>query len=107
MILDAVATKQAAEEGIALVEANTNEAWREVAFRAGVITAKYCDTFTADQIWETLDSMEDVPPVHNKSAMGPILRRLLREGVIEDTGMFERSIRPATHGKPLPVWRAV
>lgn len=104
-LLDRLLTQQLADEGIARVAINTDQTWKELAYLAGVRASLAYSTFTADQIWQELEDLNP-PPVHNKSAMGPILRLLCRDGWIEPAGIFARSDRPATHGRPLPLWRA-
>lgn len=106
-VLNAEATQTAAEQGIARVEQNTNAAWRGVAFEAGIEVAHKFARLTADQIWEELDTYDNVPPVHNKSALGPVIRDLVSCGFLGKTADFERSVRPATHGKPLPIWTSL
>ncbi len=102
-ILNADLTRDLANEGMARVAANTNEEWREAAYAAVIRTSLALPTFTADDVWVELDRMK--AEVHNKSALGPVFVKASKDGYITGTGAFARSTRPATHGKPLPIWR--
>lgn len=106
-ILDPAESERRAEEGIARVESNTSPEWATDAYVAGVKAAAQFDFFTTDQVWEILAQDPSVAEVHNNSAIGPIMRALVKAKVIEHTDIVRKSIRPPNHGKRLPVWKSV
>lgn len=100
-LFDLIEAKKAAEEGIRRV-ASTHEEWLEEVQGTILACAQKNRRFTSDLVW-----MELTTDPHNKSAMGPALRRAVKAGVIENSGEFERSIRVSAHRKPIQVWRSL
>ena len=80
--------------------------WKDRAFLAlQQVHSSLLYEWIADAIWAQDPSLDD--GVTNPSALGGVILKAKKLGLIENTGRFERSTRPATHGKPLPVWRSV
>jgi hypothetical protein len=103
---DAKAAKRAKEQAIAQVESNTSEEWAEQA-EAAIIVCANCYTeggFTSDDVWWQLDFYGAKKP-HIKDALGPVMLRLRKAGVIKCTGEYRASERPESHGQPKRVWR--
>ena len=85
---------------IAQVEENADRAWLEAAEQ--IIRGLTAGTrFIGEQIVDRVTEKGFV--THDLRAMGPVMQRLRREGVIEHTGEY----RPArtSHGSPKPLWR--
>lgn len=61
--------------------------------------------FTTDNVWRWLE-VRDIDPPRDPRAMGAAIRRAKKDGVIEATGEYRKSTRPACHRRPIPVYRA-
>jgi hypothetical protein len=58
--------------------------------------------FTGDHIWNYMEK-HNCPQPHDGRKLGPLLKRLQRQGLIEPTGKFQKSTR--RHATPISVWR--
>lgn len=83
----------------------TSDSWKQVALDSVRTVATKNFEFLADEVWQEIN---DRMPGHqlNGSALGGVMHQVARLGYIIRTDYFKRSQRPATHGKPLPVWRS-
>lgn len=104
--VDELTAAEAADEAIGRVAANTDPAWMSAALRALRHVASMMPEFTAEDVWDRLDTL-DVPPPHERRAMGAILREGVESGIIASTGRFDASKRAQGHGHPTSVWRAL
>ena len=104
-VLDPVETKRQADLGQAKVQANTTDEWSEEIGFAIVRAARKHQTLTTDQVWEEVPP--DVMDENNASGLGPCMKAAARMRIIERTDNRRDSIRPATHGRPLRVWRSL
>ncbi len=95
-----------------------NREWSEGAYQrlCGVAYMAVDRSFTADE-WHKHCEGESVPaffiraitPLQQPShpnAYGAVVKRAYREGIIERTGRWVKSKRPAAHGRQIPEWRA-
>jgi hypothetical protein len=75
--------------------AAANWDWKETADQVIKTMAAKGIRFTADDVWQVLDGL----PVETKtrSALGPVMLRLERQGVIRKTGALRRSRRAQNH----------
>lgn len=89
------------DEAIAIVEENAGEEWNAEADAALAFIASQHDLLTSDDIWEVLDSKP-----HEPRAMGAVLRRGQAAGIITPTESWWLSKRPASHRRPIRVWKA-
>jgi hypothetical protein len=87
-------------EGMASVEANADLEWIEAA-ESIVRNLTVGTRFIGEQIVDLVNSRGFV--THDLRAMGPILQRLGRGGVIRKTGEY-RAAR-TSHGSPKPIWQ--
>ncbi len=79
--------------------------WVKTADSALVTVARVCGEFTADQVWEKLDSWK-TPQPEDPRAMGAVFVRASKAGTITRTDRTIRSQRPAHHRYPCTVWRS-
>jgi hypothetical protein len=100
---DLFAAFAAAQDGMSRADANANDTWKQAAEAAVIHVARMRPTFTADDVWRQLQFATGVE-THEPSALGPILNRLRRQGVIKQTGEFVVSHRASRHAAPLRVW---
>lgn len=89
------------EQGIAQVEANANPAWKQEAHRQVLILAQAGAEFTTDDVWARLEGRQETP---EPRAMGAVMLKASRQGVIRMTGQFRQSKRPECHGRRIAVW---
>jgi hypothetical protein len=54
--------------------------------------------FTTDDLWDVVDAPRE------PRAMGAVITRLARAGVIRKTGRYVQSSRRANHARPLCEW---
>lgn len=90
------------DEAIARVDANADAAWKEQAYATGARLSRTMHTLTSDDIWLELDGQ-----THEPRAMGPVMRRLARDGYIRSTNGFVKSRSPKGHGHPTRVWECL
>ena len=60
--------------------------------------------FYTDDVWEILDAA-GVPFPREGRALGPVMLRFYRAGLIEPTGEWDRTKRPGCHRAPMRQWR--
>lgn len=102
-VVDQVLADHARETAIATVERNTDPAERGALERSVRTTARLLPDFTADDVWGYHENTGG-PTVREPAALGPIMLRLARAGVIVKTGELRRS-RLARRHRDLTVWR--
>jgi hypothetical protein len=88
---------------------DASEEWREKAEACVRYIARRQPTLTMDDIIATFTN--HYPDLHThgsreeKRRWGPLMRRMVKEGVIEHTGTFILSER--RHRSPIPVWKSL
>ena len=87
------------------VEAGADDSWLAAAHLVVKTLAKVEDYFTTDLVWERLEFLGVEQPQEPR-AMGAVIRRAVREGLIEATGRYEPSGRVDCHARPCMVWRS-
>tara|TARA_Y100001963_G_C6792589_1_gene456486 strand:- start:8907 stop:9212 length:306 start_codon:yes stop_codon:yes gene_type:complete len=93
-----------ANEAIWAAYTHSPSEWRLMAEEAVKEVALNIYTFTTANVWYQLEEWGYQKPPEPR-ALGGVMRRLKRDGVIEPTGQYRNcGIR---HGSPLTVWRGV
>lgn len=87
------------------VEAGADASWMEAASLVIRTLARVEDYFTTDLVWERLEFMGVEQP-REPRAMGAVIRRAVRAGLIEATGRYEPSGRVDCHARPCMLWRS-
>lgn len=95
--------RKAAEEAIRQANDNALESWKRDAYAAIEWCVRRFGTFTTDEVWERLDALK-LANGANPVAMGPVILRAEREGLIEKTGEV-RSTHIKRRHRRLTVWR--
>ena len=85
-------------EGIALVEENTDDAWNAEVDSVIETLASTGVNFTSDDVWANVSFLP-----HNNSSMGAAFIRASKSGLIKKVGWAE-SRRPSAHSRALRVW---
>jgi len=60
-------------------------------------------TFSADDIWASLEAKR-VPPPRDPRCMGVAFRRACSAGLVEHSRNYIKSARPVCHRRPIPVY---
>lgn len=94
--------RAAADSGIAQAKTNADPQWLEMAERYMRAEARVCAVFTTDDvmIWLARNGFT----THDARALGSVVRRLRREGVIVPVDWVP-SVR--RHGAPIPLYLGV
>jgi hypothetical protein len=92
---------QARDEAIEQVAAHTPPAWSELAWDTIVTYLKTHAEFFVDDFWSET-GIEEPPEAR---ALGAVVRRAQREGLMEKSGQFRPSVR--SHLTVKPVWRSL
>jgi hypothetical protein len=87
------------------VEANAHRAWLDAAYEVVERLAKTRRYFTTDDVHELLDG-QDVW-THEARAMGAVLRKAARNGLIVGTNEYALSQRAVAHSNPKRVWKSL
>jgi hypothetical protein len=87
------------DEGMARAERAAPEEWKDAAWHAIVALANAGADFTADDVWAKVGFAPPEP-----RALGPLLVRAQKAGMIRNTGNRRSSTRPEHHAFPCAVW---
>lgn len=85
----------------------SSEEWRPVAYEAVTWVAKRKAEFTSDAVWFVLYNLWHTPPPHDPRALGPVMKRAAKNGLIQDTGRKKHSTRPECHTREIPIYRSL
>lgn len=96
---------EARDEAIERVDGNADPDWKDAAYDAALRVATRSDRLTSDDVWDELVKGPDVA-THEPRAMGPVMLRLRKDGVIHPTDIFVKSSSPRGHGHPARVWES-
>lgn len=87
--------------GVAKVEANANQQWKDEALQIVRKLASGKQPFTSDDVWAALVGKSVTP---EPRAMGAVFLKASRAGVIRPTGEYWQSKRPECHARRIAVW---
>lgn len=90
------------DEGIKQADENAMEAWKMEADDVLNALANTRHTFTTDDVWALMTTTTPEP-----RAMGAVMVRAAKDGIIVATNSYVESSRPASHRRPLRVWAGV
>lgn len=79
-----------------------NNHWTELAYTAVRQVAEKQSEFTPDDIWAT-----GLQKPSEARALGGVMQRARREGLIEKTGRVQPTTQPESHGTDVTVWRSL
>jgi hypothetical protein len=87
------------DDAIKQVELHADGVWLAEADAAVDVLAAAGINFTTDDVWQKLTAT-----THEPRAMGAVMLRAVRDGLIESTGQWSESTRRVAHNRPLRVW---
>lgn len=94
-----------AQMSIDQVEEHADQEWLIMATGIVKTLAAGGFPFTTDRVWSML---ERIPvATHEPRALGAVMRKLARQGVIRTTGEYVKTQRREAHSRPIPVWVGV
>jgi hypothetical protein len=96
---------RARDDAVRRADRNANPEFIELAYRAGCHLAKSGRIFTSADIRDLLERDKPEIKTHDDRALGPVMRRLRVDGVIEPTGDYSTQARKRNHCRPLREWR--
>ena len=96
---------QARDEGMSRADQHALDEWKYEARRAVVTLAYEVSEFTADDAWDRLDGWGVERP-HEARALGYIMVKAHRDGIIDPSGRFVNSEKKSNHARPTRVWRS-
>jgi len=89
---------------IAAAERGAESTWLEAAYGVLRSLAFQRSEFSTDDIWFRLREIGISTP--EPRAMGAVVRRAVREELIEWSGLYRRSFRRVCHRRPVAIWRS-
>jgi|GEM_PF-966937 len=96
------ASDAAKKEGMERVAVHANPLWMDLAYNAIRIAAESLEDFTSDDVMDFIPEEYDT---HERRALGPVMLKAARNGLIVKTGMVRNSKRRSLHASPRQVWR--
>lgn len=76
--------------------------WAEKAYDMVIQVAETHQEFTPDDIWKT-----GLPKPAEARALGGIMARAKRDGIIEKTGRVQPTTQIESHGTDVTIWRSL
>jgi len=105
LTFDDTASAVARDHAIQRVDQHAEPDWKEHAYTAVLETAReQPDGFIVDDVWPRIPDTVEAP--HELRAMGAVMRRAQRDGMIVPTRDFLLSARVTAHRNPRRVWRS-
>lgn len=89
----------------------TERKWLKEAFSVILRVARRNREFTMDDIWQGLDQAYNkgtLPEIDiDHRILGPMLRHLVKEQLIDSSGYFVKSTRPGGGSRPITIWTSL
>lgn len=106
---DAEKSEEAKQGAIQQVDQAAEALWKQNARAAveEVCRMRPGGEFTTDAVWYVLEQMWNTEGPHERRAMGPVMLRAARDGLIAQTDRFQKTTRKQAHRAPLQVWRVL
>ena len=90
------------DRGIEQADAAARPDWKDAAYAAVCEAARRLNSFTVDDVYQFIPA--GTPPTHDGRAMGAVMGRAKREGVIRPTSSFRTGKQAKSHANPRRVW---
>lgn len=85
------------DDALQRVEEHADPDWKTTAYDVLVGLARRDGEWTTDDFWLAMRAQHPTVTTHEPRALGALIRRLLRDGLVEKTGRFSESVRPEAH----------
>lgn len=93
--------KKARDAALAQVEANADDDWKKRAFAALIVIAKRQETLIANDLWEVVERPRE------PRALGPVMMRGHKYGIVEPTSTYRPVPSAKSHAAPVRIWRSL
>jgi len=103
---EAACAESARDEAIAQVEANADREWKTAALNAVRWLAANRVEFTSDDVWRLLPH-QSAATTHEPRALGAVMRKAARDGLVRKTDRVVNSTRVECHARPVAVWQSL
>lgn len=94
-------------EAVNRVNMNAPKEWKTFARFCIELVARRKDEFTSDDVDTEMRLFPDPPVTHEKRALGPVMIKAARDGIITQTDRVISSNRSKLHNSPRRVWRSL
>ena len=84
-----------------------DEGWKERAYAAVLQCAAVHPEFICDTVWDFLPAADRPPQWHKPKALGGVMQRAARAGVIRRTDRSRISENATRHRSPVPIWQSL
>ena len=93
---------------MATAELHASDRWNSAAYEAVVLVSGLLPTFTSRDAWEALakGGHDPIESERHPTAMGAVMLRAARAGLIVKTGRYVETGFAASHNRPMAEWRA-
>lgn len=99
--------KEATDRAVELADEHANPAWKDMFTASLRIVAQQMPEFTTDEVWEHIGTLKDPPTTGEKRAVGALIRKAAKDGVIAyKTDCFRRSRRANCHKSIIQVYES-
>lgn len=102
-LFNVIEAERAKELAMARAADGAGEEWAARAEAAVLNVARRCESFTSDLVWMELGEMTPREP----RAIGPVLMRAAKAGIIEATNTHEPSASVRCHRRLKKVWKSL
>jgi hypothetical protein len=104
-LFDQIGAIQARDEAINRVNEHAEPIWKRAALMAIRSIAVEQTELTTDDVWLWLHEMAIETP-HEPRALGAMMVKAARAGLISPTDRTRKSLRPVCHANPKRVWQS-
>jgi hypothetical protein len=104
-LFDLGAARAARDEAIERVDEHADPAWKEAAYAVVCAIVVEAPEFTTDRVWYELER-QCVPGPREPRALGPVMQRARRAGLVVNTGRMQQSRSVVNHGRLITVWKS-
>lgn len=93
--------------GMATADAHATDRWSQLALDCVRLCADALPDFTSDDVWKSLvaSGQDVIETERNPKALGAVMLRAARAGLIVKTGTVRNSTHVANHARPVQVWQ--
>ena len=105
-IFDLPLARQLRDEAINRVDEAANPVWKDAALNAVTHVARLRSHLTTDDVWQTMQDMQ-IPMPPEPRALGAIMQKAARLGLVTATDRIMQSARPECHARPVRVWTSL
>lgn len=92
------------DKGIETVVSNAGNAWMDRA--TALIRSRLAGQEILAETFRQLCEEEGIKP-HHHNAWGGLTNRLIKQGILIDTGRVAKSSRPSSHARRQPIWKVI